>query len=54
MRNPTDFPAPLAGGAPALRRGVPVQPSRLVHVLHPGDARNVFLLAAGHAPGPAC
>ncbi len=39
MRNPKDFFAPLAVGAPAPLREVPVRPSRMIHFFDPGNEK---------------
>ncbi|HEX2705433.1 MAG TPA: CoA ester lyase [Candidatus Lustribacter sp.] len=39
MRNPRDFFAPLAMGAPAPVREIPVRPSRVIHFFDPSNAK---------------
>ncbi|MEO5679154.1 MAG: CoA ester lyase [Acidimicrobiales bacterium] len=39
MRNPKDFFAPLAVGAPAPVREVPFRPSRMIHFFDPGNEK---------------
>ena len=39
MRHPKDFFAPLAVGAPAPLREVPVRPSRMIHFVDPGNEK---------------
>ncbi len=39
MRNPKDFFLPLAVGAPAPLREIPVRPSRMVHFFDPGNEK---------------
>jgi len=39
VRNPKDFFAPLAVGAPTPLREVPVRPSRMIHFIDPGSER---------------
>src|ERR1044071_3250169 len=39
MRSPKDFFAPLALGAPAPVREIPVTPSRMIHFFDPGNEK---------------
>ena len=41
MRNPKDFFRPLAVGAPAPLREIPVRPSRMIHFFPPSNAKMV-------------
>ncbi len=41
MRSPRDFFRPLALGAPAPLREIPVRPSRMIHFFDPGNAKMV-------------
>ena len=41
MRSPRDFFAPLAIGAPAPLREIPVRPSRMIHFVDPSNAKMV-------------
>ena len=41
MRSPRDFFRPLALGAPAPLRDIPVRPSRMIHFFDPSNAKMV-------------